>query len=225
MVDAIIDEELKEAFPGLKIAHLEIDGIEVKRSMKSLKKVVRASREEIKNKYSGVELAEDPKIKAYRDFIKKFDVSPSKQKAASEALIRIVLTKGKLSDINNVVDCMNMVSMRTGLTFSSWDKDKIKGDVVVRYSKEGERYTAIGDEEMILKAGEVIEADDERVLCLIRYRDCQFAMVDNNTKNILIHIQGVEGITEEETKAAKEELKKLVLEFAGGSVIKEDFLK
>ncbi len=116
MVNARIDEKLKETFPGLKIVHLEIDRIEVKRNMKSLKKVVRKSREEILNKYSGVELTEDPKIKVYRDFIKKFDVSPSKQKAASEALIRIMLIKGRLPDINNVVDCMNMISMKTGLT-------------------------------------------------------------------------------------------------------------
>ncbi len=50
-------------------------------------------------------------------------------------------------------------------------------------------------------------------------------MVDRNTKNILIHIQGVEGITKEEVENAKEGLKRLILEFAGGTVVKEDFLK
>ena len=225
MINARIDEKLKKTFPGLKIAHLEIDGIEVKRGMESLKKVIRRSREEIITRYSGIELTEDPHIKAYRDFIKKFNIGPSEQKAASEALIKMMLNKGRLPEINNVVDCMNIVSMRTGLTISAWDKDKIKGDVIVRYSKEGERYTPIGDEEMILKSGEIIETDDEKVLCLIRYRDCQFAMVDCNTKNLLIHVQGVEGVAEEEVIDAKEELKKLILEFAGGKIVKEDFLK
>jgi len=49
-------------------------------------------------------------------------------------------------------------------------------------------------------------------------------MVTRKTKNIVIHVQGVPGVSPDQVKKAMSQLKKLILDFAGGKITLDLFV-
>ena len=69
---------------------------------------------------------------------------PSRYRPSAEALMRrLALGKG-LYRINNAVDVINLVSVRTGFSIGGYDAGLIQPPVVFRRAAEGETYEAIG---------------------------------------------------------------------------------
>ena len=131
-------------------------------------------------------------------------------------LVNLILKNDYLPKISRVVDCMNIISIKTGLTISIWDKDKVKKDIVYKLSKGGEKYWPFMGEEVELLEGELVAIDNEKVLCLVRYRDSKYAPVTIETKNIVVHIQGIKGIKKEVVENALDELEQLLLANVSG---------
>jgi phenylalanyl-tRNA synthetase beta chain len=69
-----------------------------------------------------------------------------------------------------------------------YDADKIKGPMVVRKSKNKEKFIALGGEEYILPEGLLVIADSEKVLCVAGVIGGELSKVDENSKNILIEV-------------------------------------
>ncbi|HIH42878.1 TPA: hypothetical protein HA246_04495, partial [Candidatus Woesearchaeota archaeon] len=116
------------------------------------------------------------------------------------------------------------VSIRSGLTFSMWNKDLIKGNIVYKMSNGKEKYWPFMGEEVELLKDEVAAFDDEKVLCLVRYRDSKYAPVTVETNNIVVHVQGVAGIKREKIANALDEIEKLLVENVIGIVIEKKII-
>jgi DNA/RNA-binding domain of Phe-tRNA-synthetase-like protein len=157
-------------------------------------------------------------VRKYNEFIATTKSVIKQKTAGSEILINLIKEKGSLPSISRVVDCMNIISVKYGLTISVWDQDKLNGDITYKISKGGDKYWPfMGDEVKLLK-GELIAQDRDKVICLVRYRDSKYAPVTVDTKNIVVHIQGVNGIKKEVIEKALTELKELLLENVGGDI-------
>ncbi|MBI4163951.1 MAG: lysine--tRNA ligase [Candidatus Aenigmarchaeota archaeon] len=206
---------------GLIVGHLVIEGLENKKNRNSpLEREVSILEKEIKENSN--RFLQSATIKAYQGFIDSTKSIIQSKDVGPKILVDIILKSGHLPKISRIVDCMNIVSVRTGLTFSTWDKDKIKGDIVYKHSKGGEKYWPFGGgEEVKLLPAELAGFDDEKVLCLVRYRDSKYAPVTLDTKNIVIHIQGVNGIPKNEIESALNQIEKLILETVGGKVVEK----
>ncbi len=88
--------------------------------------------------------ADIPAIAETRRAYKALGKDPSRYRPSAEALMRrLALGKG-LYRINNAVDVINLVSLRTGFSIGGYDADKIVPPVVFRPATEGESYEAIG---------------------------------------------------------------------------------
>lgn len=158
-------------------------------------------------------------IAAYKKFIALFHTTTIIGKPAPEILIDMILERGYLPTISRVVDSMNYISVRTGLTISSWDLDKVDGEIKYELSQGGEKYHPFMGEEIQLEANELIARDDEKVLCLVRYRDSQYAQVTLETTNLAVHIQGIKGIARDKVESALNQLTELLAEAVGGEVV------
>ena len=160
----------------LIVGHLVIEAIEnAKNRNNRIEKLVSALEKEIKE--NAVNFLNNEGINADERFI-----SSSKSVIASTAcgpkiLVELILKSGHLPKISRAVDCMNIVSIRSGLTFSMWNKDMIKGNIVYKMSESGEKYCPFMGEEVELLKDELAAFDDEKVLCLVRYRDSKYAPV------------------------------------------------
>lgn len=163
-------------------------------------------------------------IQNYKNFIES---SPSVIKSADIApviLTKLILERGHLPTISRVVDSMNLVSIETGLTMSMWDRDQLVGPIVYKLSGGGEKYWPFMGEEVNLLTGELAAFDKEKVLCLVRYRDSKYAPVTLESANIVLHIQGVNGITEADIQPALNQMQELLISQVGGQIIDKNIM-
>jgi DNA/RNA-binding domain of Phe-tRNA-synthetase-like protein len=78
--------------------------------------------------------------KAYRQLGK----DPNRYRLSAEALMRRVLKGKGLNSISSVVDALNLVSLRTGITIGGFDYSQIRGNVSLGIGSFGEEFLAIG---------------------------------------------------------------------------------
>ncbi len=88
--------------------------------------------------------------------------------------------------INNVVDITNYLLFTEGNPMHAFDLDKIEGKIYVRSAKEGETFKALNGKEYILKEGDLVIADDKKVLALAGIIGGSDSAVSEETKNILL---------------------------------------
>jgi len=204
-----------DSVDNLIVGHLVIEDIENKKNRnKKMDKIISELQREVKENPD--KFLDREEIKAYEKFINSSESTIESKDPGPSILVNLILKNGYLPTISRVVDTMNVVSIKSGLTVSIWDNDKIKGNIIYKLSEGGEKYWPFMGDEVELLENELIAQDDEKVLCLVRYRDSKYAPVSLDTKNIVVHIQGVAGIKKEAIKHALDELEKLLLENVGG---------
>ncbi|MEM9547447.1 MAG: phenylalanine--tRNA ligase beta subunit-related protein [Bacteroidota bacterium] len=98
-------------------------------------------------KLSETKETELPVIKATRSAYKATGKEPSRYRPSAEALLRRLRTKRSLYQINNVVDCINLISMHTHYSIGGFDIPKIDGEVVCDIGTS-DPYKAIGRGEL-----------------------------------------------------------------------------
>jgi phenylalanyl-tRNA synthetase beta chain len=90
--------------------------------------------------------------------------------------------------INNIVDITNYVMMETSQPMHAFDFDKVRGDMVLRAAKEGEKVTTLDGIERSLNKGAIIIEDSEKLIDLAGLMGGQNSEVDKNTQTIVLHV-------------------------------------
>lgn len=180
---------------GIHILSVELLDISV---WSSRKEVFNALCEELKSELrerlrDDHELTKDRSVRALRDLYWKIGIDPTKTRPASEALVRRLL-KRELPSINNLVDAGNLASASTLVPIGLYDMDRIRGELVLRPSTEGEPFKGIGGRDEALSAGLPVLSDDEGVLHLYPHRDCTRTKITQDCRNALVVACGAKGI-------------------------------
>ena len=103
---------------------------------------------EIASTISIEQISQLPAISASRKAYKACGKDPARYRLSAEALLRRVVNRNELYQINNVVDALNLVSISTGFSIGGYDDDKIEDDVVFGIGQPGEPYFGIGRGEL-----------------------------------------------------------------------------
>jgi len=132
-------------------------------------------------------LSSQPDVAGWRQVFASMGVKPSKYRSSLEALLRRVLKENALWTVNSVVDLYNCVSVRTFVPMGAFDLDKVKGDIELRFGKEGEIFSPLGKGEVeAVLPGHVVYADQEKVCCwLWNHRDSRLVGLGLETKRAL----------------------------------------
>ncbi|WPX96892.1 phenylalanine--tRNA ligase subunit beta [Candidatus Bandiella euplotis] len=69
-----------------------------------------------------------------------------------------------------------------------YDADKIEGDILVRFSREGEKFTSLEEKDYVLPDGILVIADDQKILAIAGVIGGSSSKVDQNTKNVVIEV-------------------------------------
>jgi DNA/RNA-binding domain of Phe-tRNA-synthetase-like protein len=85
-----------------------------------------------------------PAIAASRKAYKACGKDPARYRLSAEALLRRVVKRGEIYQVNNVVDVLNLVSISTGFSIGGYDVDRIRGKVHFGIGRENEPYEGIG---------------------------------------------------------------------------------
>ncbi len=147
MKEVIISEAIKNRLPDLVLGCIECDvtileeNPELWQEIESACKIVAGSAEL-------AEVGTHPAISASRKGYRLCGKDPARYRLSSEALMRRVVKGNQLYKINNVVDLLNLVSLKTGMSIGGYDADKIQDHVIFDIGARDQPYEAIGRGEL-----------------------------------------------------------------------------
>jgi DNA/RNA-binding domain of Phe-tRNA-synthetase-like protein len=212
-----IDLSLLSKYPGLRATTFSIAGAIVRRSTPALGELKTAVGEEIRSTYALETVKDVPIFRAYRDFFWRIGIDPTKVRPAAEALIRRILAGHSLPEINTLVDAYNLASIRTGVAIAAFDQGKLRGQLLMRQALAREQFLGIGmTKPMNLNGGEVVVADDVKLIAVYPYRDADSTKVDEVTTDVVLTVCGSPGIEDEPLARAEQVACELILRFCGG---------
>ena len=214
----IIDAEIFERFPGLKVGVVQGKNIDNRGDGDEIMRLIREREEEIRREFDSETLSQHPKIQAWRRAYSSFGAKPKKYKSSVESLYRMILKRIELRHINKVVDIYNYISLKHTVPVGGDDTAKVDGDIRLKFARGDEPFTPLGtDETESAKEGEVIYADSKEVLCRRwNWRECEKTKMMEDTKDVLLVIEGLPPVTKEEVKEIIEELSGLIREYCNG---------
>ncbi|MCP8321417.1 MAG: hypothetical protein H3Z52_10840 [archaeon] len=212
-----ISPDLIERFASLQALIAHIRGVKVEKGSIELEDFKEKIIKEVKENYDIERLKDVPILRAYRDFFWRVGIDPTKVRPAAEALIRRILGGKSIPSINNVVDAYNLASIKTEIALAAFDEDKIQGNLIMRFARKGEKFLGIGMEEpKELQGGEIVVSDNVKLVAIYPYRDADESKLNEKTRNVLLMVCGVPGISNESLINAKNIAIEYITKFCGG---------
>ena len=213
-----VTSDLQKRFPGLQALGGYIHNIRVEESGAELDEFGESVFSEVRQKYALDSVKDVSAFRAYRDFFWKVGIDPTKVRPASEALIRRILAGKAIPKINNVVDAYNLASVKTEIALAAFDRDRLKGELVMRQARPGEEFLGIGMREpTVLNGKEVVIQDSEKLVAIYPHRDAETSKVSQSTSNILILACGVPQIDTSSLEVARKVAASYIIRFCGGT--------
>jgi DNA/RNA-binding domain of Phe-tRNA-synthetase-like protein len=142
-----ISEELAGKVPELQLSCILCD-VKPEPVNEQLWNRIQQKISEIAASVSIEQISQIPAISASRKAYRACGKDPARYRLSAEALLRRVVNRNELYQINNVVDALNLVSISTGFSIGGYDDYKIEGDVVFGIGQPNEPYSGIGRGEL-----------------------------------------------------------------------------
>ena len=213
----IIDESVAKRFPELIVPIRVFQEVIISKSHPDLERFKEEVYARIKGKYTIESLKDSPRVRAYRDFFWRIGIDPTKNRPSAEALIRRILAEKPIPQINTLVDAYNLASAEVAIPMAAFDLDRLEGELVMRFAKNGEEFLGIGMSHPIsLKGGEVVISDKKKLVAIYPYRDAEYSKVTETTKNVLLLVCGVPKIDIAALKDAADVATDYILRFCDG---------
>ncbi|MBT5433355.1 MAG: phenylalanine--tRNA ligase beta subunit-related protein [Alphaproteobacteria bacterium] len=163
-IDTII-----ERFPDLQVAVVTARNISAPETVPpALAEEITAIEADAQVRFADKGMGEIPGVAVWREAYKAFGVRKTSYRCSVERLIRKVRRDGRLAQIHPFVDAYNAVSLKHVFPLGADDLDKLVGDVCFREARQGDTFFALGQQPPRNdppKTGEIIYADDKKVLC------------------------------------------------------------
>lgn len=147
MIKVKINSELREKVPEIKLSCILCD-VGFQHRNEDLWSEIEAMIAELNETLKVDGITKIPAIAASRTAYRLCGKEPARYRVSAEALLRRVLKRGEIYQVNNVVDLLNLVSISTGFSIGGYDFDKITGDVEFGIGKKNEPYRGIGRGEL-----------------------------------------------------------------------------
>jgi len=200
MNEISISEELKRLVPKIQLSCIECDVVPELLHEK-LWEEIQQKIEQISNTIKIEKISQVPAILASRKAYKACGKDPARYRLSAEALLRRIVNRNELYQINNVVDLLNLVSISTGFSIGGYDVDKINGDIEFGIGKKEEPYFGIGRGELNIEFLPVFRdkvgafgtptSDSERTSVTIETKRFLMIIIDFSSSNELEKATGI----------------------------------
>lgn len=138
-----IAPSLYEDIPDMKIGVIYYDNITVGDSPQMLKGRLQLFQESAYFELEDKNVTDYEEIKEWRAIFKKLGKDPNRYRHSAEALYRRVKKQNFLPPLNSATDLNNFFSLEYKIPLGIYDKDQIKGNVVLRKGRAGEQYEGL----------------------------------------------------------------------------------
>ena len=147
MLKITVSDELAQKVPQLELACIECN-VAMQPVHEELWIEIQNKIIELNSKFQIEDISRIPAISASRKAYKACGKDPARYRLSAEALLRRVVNRNEIYQVNNVVDLLNLVSISTGFSIGGYDAGKIEGDIVYGIGRPNEPYFGIGRGEL-----------------------------------------------------------------------------
>jgi DNA/RNA-binding domain of Phe-tRNA-synthetase-like protein len=200
-------------FPELQVVPVTMEGMTVLDRLPGLDALKAELEARLRAQHAVDALKDEPRVRAYRAFLWRLGIDPTKVRPASEALVRKVVRGRPLPTINTAVDALNVASIETNVAFAAFDMDLLRGDLTLRYARQGEQFLGIGMGGPITLEGKELVIDDTGALVAVYpYRDADATKLTTLTTRCMLLGCGVPGVGGWDLRSATDRCAGLMLE-------------
>jgi len=216
-LEIMIVPDLRNRFPDLKVLAFSVKDVKVVKRKDELEEFKKLVFDDVRKRYSLETVKDVPVFRAFRDFFWKIGIDPTKNRPAAEALVRRILAGKPIPSINTAADACNLASIKSEVPLATFDEDKIKGKLTMRFALKEESFLGIGmTKPMSLNGGEVVISDSERIVALYPHRDADYSKLTEKTRNVTILVCGVPEISLETLNHSKQIAIEYINKFCNG---------
>jgi len=216
--------QVVKRFPHMRAGVIIARGMKNSQTSVELREAYIQEQENTANRIGNKPLSEIEALAAWRGAFREFGVNPTKYRCAPEALLRRLTKKGDIPSINSVVDICNLVSIRYAIAAASFDTRALSGDVTVRFADGSEKYTPLGEKEVISpESGEVIFVDANGLVIARRWcwRQSQESATQIYTSDAIFTLEAQYAGCLPQVEGALNDLLGLLDRYIGGNFIYE----
>ncbi|MEN8115902.1 MAG: phenylalanine--tRNA ligase beta subunit-related protein [Bacteroidota bacterium] len=147
MQQITIASGLSAKVPGTELSCIECD-VQIIGKNEQLWNEILLKIEELSAQLAVEQISKLPAVATSRRAYKACGKDPARYRLSAEALLRRVVKRNEIYQVNNVVDLLNLVSISTGFSIGGYDASKIEGDVEFGIGQKDELYEGIGRGEL-----------------------------------------------------------------------------
>ena len=186
-----LDKAVLERYPTVQIGYL-VASVCVKKSDPFVEELKKGLEEHLKGQgINATNFAIHPNIAVWRKIYEKdFQIKAKTHRSSIESLLRRIVTGKGVWNICSVVDLYNCSSVLSLLPMGGYDLNKVSGDITIRYAKEGETFTSLGEWRATpVEPHHIVYADSQRVICwLWNHKDCAETCIDEHSQYVIFFI-------------------------------------
>jgi lysyl-tRNA synthetase class 1 len=214
-----VDKVMAKKYPTINIGVAVIKNVNIKKNDQALKNELKLFLDTQTN-LTNEAISSYPEVQIYRKLYKEMGLDWHSKRPSPEALLRRVAQKKDLYDINTCVDAYNLIVMKNRVSIGAFDLDELKLPTVLRFPNEGEDILLLGDKEPTkYKPADLAYFDQSGGYNIyFNYRDAQRTAVSEKTKNIILNIDGIYGITRQQVERSLKESIDIIAKYCGGKV-------
>jgi DNA/RNA-binding domain of Phe-tRNA-synthetase-like protein len=214
-----ISPEIFARFPGYVRGVVIAHGVTNGPSPAELVQMLRDAEESVRARVNPEQVAEEPRIKSWREAYRAFGAKPSEFRSSVEAMVRRVLRGDQLPSISALVDLGNVMSLRHLLPAGAHAIDLLNDDIELRFATGKEDFVAFGSEELEHPiAGEVVFVEGNTVLTRRwTWRQGNHTLTLPETTAIEFNVDGLPPVTQDEVETACAEVEELIQRFCDGT--------
>lgn len=138
-----IEPQLAKLCPDLKLGVIECE-IKVSEECENIWNEILPYISHIEKDLSVEDIRNMSTISSSKDGYRRVGKDPNRYRLSAESLLRRIVNGKGLYKINNVVDLLNLASVKSGFSIGGYNADKIVGDIKMGLGKADEEYQGIG---------------------------------------------------------------------------------
>lgn len=139
----IIESQISKLCPSLKLGVIECK-IRVTAENNKLWEVINQHTKQIELSMTVEDIRNKSTISSSKNAYRKVGKDPNRYRLSAESLLRRIVNGKGLYKINNVVDLLNLISIKSGFSIGGYNADKIVGDITMGLGQNAESYQGIG---------------------------------------------------------------------------------
>tara|TARA_R110001583_G_scaffold99175_5_gene244477 strand:- start:4923 stop:5585 length:663 start_codon:yes stop_codon:yes gene_type:complete len=210
-----IEAQLSELCPSLKLGIIECQ-VSVTKDDNKLWEVINQYISQVEESITVEDIRNKSTISSSKDGYRKVGKDPNRYRLSAESLLRRIVNGKGLYKINNVVDLLNLTSIKSGFSIGGYNADKIIGSIKMGLGQADEEYQGIGRGQLNVENLPLFR--DNLGAFGSATSDSLRTQIDSNCQNLLMVFFSYQG--EEELHQAMTLATDLLTEFADATDIK-----